>query len=213
MNYLIDDESGLYLNYPAMWTKSPYLGAVSVEGREYFYSQICIPNEVWEKIVNQNQNKWRNLPKSIYSEDGATRLRISIPGFSDPRQAAWLTQSVLYSDDNDAAELIEDYLEMKYLGGLGDLWNELFASIPEFEGSPLTENDLSEKYSKEEIKKAKVLATNIANYEKRMKFVIKGEFDQNEIKIDFETIDYFGIDYFVTRPGATKLRPIHDIVI
>lgn len=201
--YFIDPDTDLALNTPNQWSQSPYLGAVRFNDETYI-SQICIPQAVWEKLIHQNHQKWKDvLPQSILHTNTG-----NIRGFStkDPRQAAWFMQAVLYSGDNDTEELIEDYLEMKYLGGLGDLWNDLIAQIPEFEGEALTsENELEffKKFDAETRKKISTQRKNAIDYDKTMRRKINAELQARKLNID---IDYYGIEFFVTCRGSVKLK-------
>lgn len=201
--YFIDPDTDLALNTPNQWSQSPYLGAVRYDNETYI-AQICIPQAVWEKLIHQNHQKWKDvLPQSILRTNTG-----HIRGFmtKDPRQAAWFMQAVLYSDDNDTEELIEDYLEMKYLGGLGDLWKDLIAQTPEFEGEPLTpanEEEFFKKFDAETRKKIAVQRKNAVEYDKVMRRKINAQLDAMKLTVD---IDYYGIEFFVTCKGSVKLK-------
>lgn len=201
--YFVDPETDLALNTPNQWSQSPYLGAVRYDDDTYI-AQICIPQAVWEKVIHQNHQKWKDvLPQSLlHTNTGHIRGFLT----KDPRQAAWFMQAVLYSEDNDTEELIEDYLEKKYLGGLGDLWDDLIAKTPEFEGEALTaENELEffKKFDAETRKRITTQRKNAIAYEKTMRRRIIAELQFRKIDAN---IDDFGIEFFVTSTGSVKLR-------
>lgn len=214
--YFIDDDSGLAINLPSQWSISPYLGAVKFQNCTTYSANIGIPQHVWEKVINNNRNKWTNAPESLFNGVIQNRPRIVISGFVDPRQAAWLMQNVLYSDDYDSAELIEDYLEMKYCSGSGEIWNDIISNIPsEFGGSLLTLDDEKkyfDKFDTETRKKIKIQKKNEIEYIKTMKYKIKREFIKLNLNLDSsELVDNFGIEYFVTKPGSVVLKNLNYV--
>lgn len=203
--YFVDPDTNLAMNTPNQWSQSPYLGAVrnSTKTDEYVVD-IHMPNAIWDKLINQNHQKWKEvLPTSALHSNYAN---IRINGFKDPRQAAWIMQEVLYSDEYDTEELIEDYLEMKYLEGLGDIWNDLINKVPTFEGEPITsdqENEYFGKFDAETRKKIDTQRKNAIEYDKVMRRKIQKQLD--DLKLDIN-IDDFGIEYFVTSYGSVKLK-------
>lgn len=148
--YKYDEESGLYMNTPAQWSKSPYLGAVKDKTGNGFAAQIHIPQAVWEYTIRDNPGKWGNkLPDTFFKENGKDRSTIRIGNLRDPRQAAWIVQTILYGN-HDTAELIDEYLTHKYILGKKGIsaWKETFRDMPKFEGSPLVLADRDEWFAK-----------------------------------------------------------------
>lgn len=207
--YFIDPDTNLALNSPNQWSQSPYLGAVRYNDEKYI-SQICIPQSIWEKIIHQNHQKWKDVLPQSFLHTNTANIRAFLT--EDPRQAAWFMQSVLYSDDNDAEELIEDYLEMKYLNGLGDLWEDLIKSVPEFEGEALkpdNEIDFFNKFDAETRKKITIQRKNAIEYDKTMRRKIDAEIKLNKLNIN---IDDYGIEFFTTSKGSVKLKDFKSLV-
>lgn len=135
-----DEESGLYLNPKHQWSQSPYLGAVKSKNKTGYDAQIHIPQEVWERVIRDNPAKWNALGDSYFSENGKGRSTLRIAA-KDPRQAAWLVQTVLYGP-YDTNELIDDYLTAKINGRKGiTAWVHLLEDMPRFDGAPLESLD------------------------------------------------------------------------
>lgn len=162
--YPFDDESGVYLNTKGQWSESPYLGATRNKNGKYV-AQIHIPNYVWENLIRDNHKWFDILPDSFFAENPNNRSTIRV-GVNDPRQAAWIMQSVLYGPYN-TEELINDYLIQKYVrDGKGiDAWQEIFADMPKFYGSPIQIQDHDEWFNRnQEHEKKNKLATNIEKF-------------------------------------------------
>lgn len=207
--YFVDPETNLALNTPNQWSHSPYLGAVKDSTLKNYTTSIHIPQEIWTKVVFNNHQKWKNAPATLTQENVTS---IKIYGFADPRQAAWFMQELLYSDNVDTEELIEDYLEMKYCNGNGDLWNDLLLSVPAFEGTPLDASDEKEyfkKFDATERKKIDVIRKNTAVYESNMRMKIKNEL--RRIKMPEALVDQFGIEYFLTEYGKVTLKDLKKL--
>jgi len=161
-----DEESGLHMNPITQWSKSPYLGAVWSEKRGSWVAQIHIPQDVWEARIRDNE-KWHGvLADGFFNEKGNLRPTIRIP-VKDPRQAAWIAQSVLYGPD-DTGELIEDYLTARFIDGQPGrtAWADIYREMPKFQGAPLVATDAESWFAKhQERDKQTKLAKNteIAN--------------------------------------------------
>lgn len=212
--YFIDSDTNLAMNTPNQWSISPYLGAVWDKGYNCFRAQIKIPVKVWETVILNNQSKWKTAPKSLTQHKHYFALVSR--NHKDPRVAAWIAQKVLYSDDVDPAEVIEDYLEMKYLGGLGDIWLSIVNQAPVFDNEPLTSNDCETYFSQFDKKtrdNIKTIRKNAELFESRMTKAVKREFDNlKESIISKEDIDsiieLYGIEYFLTSPTSVKIKDL-----
>lgn len=203
--YFVDPDTNLALNTPNQWSHSPYLGAVKLKDCKDFTTSIHIPQEIWAKIVFSNHQKWKNAPASLLHDNVGS---IKVFGFKDPRQAAWFAQELLYSDNVDTEELIEDYLERQYCGGLGDLWDNLLMSVPEFKGQPLDTTDEKEyfkRFDAETRKKIDIQRKNTAAYESSMTRKIQRELDTLKLKVN---IDDFGLDFFLSSYGSVKIKDL-----
>ena len=201
--YFVDETTNLALNTENQWSHSPYLGAVKCSIHKNYSTSIHIPQEIWNKVVFSNHQKWQNAPRSIIQENLST---IKIFGFQDPRQAAWIVQELLYSGNVDTEELIEDYLELKYCSGKGELWDDLLMSVPEFEGAPLKAEDEKEyfkKFTPEVRKKIEIQRKNTAAYETSMRRKIQRQLNSMNIKV---AIDDFGLEYFLMSYGSVNLK-------
>lgn len=207
--YFVDPETNLALNTPNQWSHSPYLGAVKDHTLKNYITSIHIPQEIWTKVIFNNQQKWKNAPPSLLRENIGS---IRVYGFEDPRQAAWFMQELLYSDNVDTEELIEDYLEMKYCNGNGDLWNDLLLSVPTFEGTALEASDEKEyfkKFDAETRKKIDTIRKNTAAYESNMRMKIKNEL--RRLKMDEALVDEFGVEYFLVEYGKVTLKDLKKL--
>lgn len=146
--YPYDEDSGLFMNLPNQWSKSPYLGAVKSKAGSEWVAQIHIPQEVWEYVIRDNAGKWgKNLPDSFWEENGNNRSTIRV-NVNDPRKAAWIVQTILYGD-YDTAEMIDEYLTTKYIHGKKGLsaWTDVIQYMPKFDGAPLTLSDREEFFT------------------------------------------------------------------
>ncbi len=203
--YFIDPESNLALNTPNQWSHSPYLGAVKMADSPNYTTSIHIPQEIWNKLVFSNHQKWKNAPAYFLHENIGS---IRVYGFQDPRQAAWFMQELLYSDNVDTEALIEDYLERQYCGGNGDEWDDLLMCVPEFEGQPLNATDEKEYFKKFDPvtrKKIDTIRKNTAMYETNMRRKIQRELDSLKLNIN---IDDYGLEFFLTSYGSVKLKDL-----
>lgn len=203
--YFIDPESNLALNTPNQWSHSPYLGAVKDALLKNYITSIHIPQEIWHKVVFSNHQKWKNAPATLLHENVSS---IRVYGFEDPRQAAWFMQELLYSGNVDTEELIEDYLERKYCGGDGELWDDLLMCVPEFEGKPIDVTDEKEYFNKFDAatrKKIDTVRKNTASYESNMTRRIQRELDALKINVN---IDDYGLEFFLTSYGSVKLKDL-----
>jgi len=222
-----DDESGLYLNAIQQWSLSPYLGAVDAKNGK-FKAQIHIPQDAWQHIIQDNE-KWRgHLPPTFFNDAGQNRSTIQIQGFSDPRQAAWLVQTILYGTE-DTNELIDDYLTVKYIEGHNGItaWRDILRDMPTFDGRPMDEDDADEwLQNATKRNKAARIAINTNHYAQEMpskiidaftkalsnkparrKVLGNAKYSLNKVKdIVQNAINQLGIEYFVTSPGSIKLK-------
>lgn len=206
--YFIDPETNLALNTPNQWSHSPYLGAVKDSMHKHYVTSIHIPQEIWTKVISSNHQKWKNAPASLLQEN-ITSIRVR--GFKDPRQAAWFMQELLYSGNVDTEELIEDYLERQYCNGLGDLWDNLLMSVPEFEGTALEasdEKDYFKKFDAETRKKIDTQRKNTAMYETNMRRKIERELQALKLNIN---VDDYGLEFFLTAYGSVKLKDLSKL--
>lgn len=174
--YPYDEESGLFLNTPSQWSTSPYLGAViSSKYPSKWFVQIHISRTVWEDLFEANP-KWRgsNIPKGFFNEDGKLRSSIRFR-VSDPRQAAWISQTVLYGP-YDTNALVEEYIIARYFDGVTDIrqiW-DFMSDMPHFSGPILSDKDKDHWMANYEAKKKEnKLANNIASFKAKMPEKIK----------------------------------------
>lgn len=211
--YSIDPDTNLGMNTPAQWSKSPYLGAIWNKTLESYTTQISIPTDIWKKLVLNNQNRWLNAPTSLIHKN---YIYLRQDGYSDPRQAAWVMQEVLYSENVDVEEIVEDYLEMKYCGGKGELWKDILDSVPTFDNEPLRTDQADEFFSKIDPtvrEKMNKIKKNTELFDERMTRKLKLEFDRTQHTIlseyDVDVIlEEYGIEYFLVSPGSVKLKDL-----
>ena len=215
--YFIDPDTNLALNTPSQWSRSPYLGAVTDKNHKKYVAHFSIPNEVWINIID-GRAKWKNiLPESFFNEDSQYRSHIRVYNIEDPRQAAWIMQNVLYSDDYDTSELIEDYLEMTYMGGSGSIWNDFLKNVPEFEGVPLNEDDCTEYYKrfdKVTRDKMRIMRENEVRYDYRIKQMVLVEARKLKLNVAnvADAFDNYGSEPFVTRYGSVILNDLNKVM-
>lgn len=222
-----DDESGLFLNPPTQWSKSPYLGAVKAKGGGYI-AQVHIPQNIWAEVI-QDSPKWRDkLPDGFYSPSGNNRSPIRIVRTSDPRQAAWVAQAALYGHE-DFAERLDDFLTLRYVENKPGkaAFNDIIKNVPSFDGEPLTVADADEWMQNAAARtSAERKETNSSKYNQEMPKRIVAAFNEkmrsgkarrkvfgnrNMTLSDVSNavlaaIKKFGVDHFVTTPGSIKIK-------
>ena len=226
----VDADTGLMMNLPKQWSQSPYLGAVKNSRGTGYVAQIHIPQSIWSDLVDGKTHKWKNAPASFFKDTGNQRTSMIVGPYSDPRQAAWIAQEVLYG--GNAAEYIEDYFDERYNGGDGSIWRSLKSKVPSFDGAPLEEKDRDAFFDKLQkhgdeakaverkqayeammTKKIKrelmaLYSANPAMAKKRLAaFGYTGSRNQLEGVID-QLITARGVEFFVTSPGSVKLKNI-----
>lgn len=152
----VDPESGLIMNTINTWARSPYLGAISNPQGSGYLLQIHITQGIWENVINNQINKWKNssMPQSMFNPAGSHRSPIRFGPFKDPRQAAWVYQTILYDSSYNAYDIIDDYFTGAYIEGLSSAdafkraAGDILRRIPEFTGDPLEEKDREEWFKK-----------------------------------------------------------------
>ena len=228
-----DPATGLKMNLPNQWSKSPYLFAVHAPKGDGYVAQIHIPQGVWDEMVDGKQYKWANAPKSFFERSGKDRPSMVVGKFADPRQAAWYGQQVLLGDRAD--EYIEDYFDERYNGGDGSIWRSLKAKVPSFDGKPLELEDRDEFFSSNKKKSdeqnaiekqeaynrkfTKVIKDGLTNLylqnpalaKKRLaKYGYTGSRNQLPGIID-QVFDDKGLDFFMKRPGSVEIKDLPSL--
>lgn len=224
--YTTDPSTGLKLNQPNQWSQSPYLYAVKSKSGKY-NAQIHIPQSIWSSMVQGKAHKWSSAPQSFFSQDGKLRNTMLVGPFQDPRRAAWLAQTILFSDR--AEDYIEDYFDEKYNDGDGSIWRSLLKEIPQFDGAPLEEKDKEEFFASISNKE---LDTKKQKYEetmtKKLRQALFDFYDKNKALAKKRLPNYTGsrnqlmgvidkliadkgLDYFLTSPNSVKFKDIASL--
>lgn len=223
-----DDDSGLFMNPPSQWSKSPYLGAVKIGGDGYI-AQAHIPQAVWSAVIQDNP-KWHNvLPDGFFNAKGTNRSPIRVARTKDPRQAAWIVQSLLYGHE-DFGDLLDDYLTLKYIEGQPGIgaFKDALRDLPKFEGEALTVADADSWIQDQKTRQAaQQKVDNAPRYEAQMTKKIVAAFVEamrpgslrkkvfGKSKMSLTQVSQavtmavkeLGVEHFVTAPGSIKIKP------
>lgn len=178
------DKNGLYLNDELGYKEytSPYLG---VKKTKYGYCPIFnIPKEIERKIINSKLIKEAEAKGfNYFTRKG--NFPIQLPEYDDPRSAAYISQKLLFDDNNaDLIECLIYHMYVKYdpeidamLDNIPDFMYEAINGVdydPNDKKYHINQNEIDEAKKrlievKQKFKKAKAIDQNTRQFLDRMK--------------------------------------------
>ena len=194
------DKNGLYLNDELGYKEytSPYLG---VKKTKYGYCPIFnIPKEIERKIINSKLIKEAETKGfNYFTRKG--NFPIQLPEYDDPRLAAYISQKLLYSENNDdLIECLIYHLYVKYDpeidAMLDDIPDFIYEAVKGVDYDPkdkkyhINQNEIDEAKkrlieAKKKVKKKNTINKNTNEFIDRMKKYA----DKIGYKYEYMTLD------------------------